>query len=494
MSQAPASVRTDSSVLGIPSFQWKFLSTAEKDAVDQSLDVIRTQRFKDISLTILDDAGKQYTGPIHVTQDSTSFIAANGAPLRFWADYVALTPSRTYDVWAPWNLVEVVRGAFRFNIPDISYREAIDHGMTDFHLYIGPNVPQTVAPDIVTFPEWAKSLDYDSLRSAMQEYVNQTVTHFKGRISYYHIWREANAWEAAPWPIDRILDIIKMEAVTIRSIDPSARIIIDLMNIFPGRRNGWTTEDFVNRMLAAGIPFDIIGLETHYGSGRKALAGGLDTLYNRLIALSRFGMPLYIWEDGLTSHVDLNTFPEEWAGWHGVPSEEKQAEFMVAGTLVYLGNPSVLGIHWFRLQDHPGELDLVQAHDGVLHYPNATRKLSFYALQNLWGNLTAHATIQSASGVAAFTGLAGEYTVKAEGYLPVKIRVAEGVSAQSFSITLVSLNPRTVSTSTSSLPQTPATQLEQAGGSNQWILAGAIVVVALTLFFAFRKLRRPKRA
>jgi len=34
-------------------------------------------------------------------------------------------------------------------------------------------------------------------------------------------------------------------------------------------------------------------------------------------------------------------------------TEENQAEFMVAETLVYLGNPSVLDVRWYILQDLP---------------------------------------------------------------------------------------------------------------------------------------------
>lgn len=145
----------------------------------------------------------------------------------------------------------------------------------------------------------------------MREYVETVVSHFKGRIHQYGLWWEANAWYGnGYWPLDRIVDIIKMEALTIRAVDPSARICVELVNMTPDtwqydnlqqRAHDWTTEYFVQQLLAVEVPFDVLGLETHIGTGW--IGGGVDTLYNRLIELAKFGKPIYIWEDGLDSYI-----------------------------------------------------------------------------------------------------------------------------------------------------------------------------------------------
>ena len=464
MPQVPA--RSDVSAQGIPIIQWKFLSAAEKAAVDKSVETIRAERLKNVSLLISDEWGS-YTGAIQLTQTSTSFIdlpeRAHIPSRALWPEYTLMTPSRSYYVRAPLKSVEPSRGVWSFNDAEYDYSLALRHGMIDFHIFVGPYLG--TFQDSNQEPPWAQHLNYTSLKGVLHEYVQRLVTRFKGRIQYYHLWAEANTNSGnANWPLSNIVDVIKVEAEAIRSIDPKARICIDLMNISPdllpvfGRGSNWTTEFFVQQLLVAAVPFDVIGIETHYGEGDAWTEGNIATLYYRLITLSKFGKPIYVFEDGLESRIDPNSIKlDYWAPWHGEPTEAKQAEYMVAETLVYLGNPSVVGVRWYQLQDEPWDAPQ-HRYQGLLTYPNGSRKESFYALRNLWGNLTVHTTIQSMDGVVMFTGLAGNYTASVEGYLPIMFHVAEGLSAQSFNITLVSVKPQTVSTSTSIVTSSAASE------------------------------------
>jgi GH35 family endo-1,4-beta-xylanase len=397
----------------IPNYQWQFLSPSEKAAVDASLKVIMSERFNNITLNIVDASGVPFTGTVRVTQNSTSFLHAAGWP-GVWADYLAMTPSRTYVMGAyprGWNVVERVRGTFDFS--QIDELDALAwHGIIDFHLKLTP----TSIACCSTFPEWANVQEYESFKEALQRYVNATVTHFKGRVQYYELWEEANGnFGNDNWPLEHIIDIIKMEAVTIRAIDPNAQICIDLTNFTNQGPNNWSVEYFVQTLLSAGAPFDVIGVEMHYGNQYPSHAGGIDTLYDRLNVLAKFGKPLYIWEDGLPSSIDPGSM-QHWESmeymWHGSPNEEKQAEFMVAETLVYLGNPSVLGVQWWALQDNPDD----HYHYGVISYPDGARKKSFYALEQLWNSLMTNETVQCVNGVATFRGLAGNYSISVEGY------------------------------------------------------------------------------
>jgi hypothetical protein len=270
----------------------------------------------------------------------------------------------------------------------------------------------------------------------------------------------------------------------------------DLLAVF-GKGSNWTTEFFVQQLLAAGVPFDVVGIETHYGEGDAWTEGDIATRYNRLITLSKLGKPIYAFEDGLESHIDPNSIKlDYWAPWHGEPTEAKQAEYMVAETLVYLGNPSVVGVRWYQLQDEPWDAPQ-HRYQGVLIYPNGSKKESFYALQNLWGNLTTHANIQSEDGVATFTGLPGDYSISAQGYLPVKVTVTEAASTMTFKITFQSIYTtsttlQTISISASGLVQSSAIRSEQGVLSGQYVPAvtvafiAAVVVVSLVFIFTRR--------
>jgi hypothetical protein len=460
----------------IPNYQWQFLSPSERAAVNASIRTIMSQRIKNITLSIVDASGVPYTGKLQATQTSTDFLnwagwpgAEEGPP--HWADYLVMDPSHSFESELDWSQIEPVRGTWDFSGPDWQFGAATAHGMTDFHIWLGPYFARCC----YSFPDWAKPLEksalsnatnYEALKNAMRDYVGAVVSHFKGRVQLYELWWEANAWYGnGNWPLDRIIDIIKMEALTIRDIDPAARICVDLVYLTSdglqfensmGSSN-WTTDYFAQQLLAAGVPFDVLGLETHIGTGGADAAGGVATLYNWLIDLAKFGKPLYIWEDGLESYLPPKWLakqgPPLWVGpWHGTPSEAKQAEFMVAETLVYLGNPSVIGLRWVRLYDNP-TWSVAWDDDGVF-YANGTRKLSYYALGGLWNDLMVNGTVQSVNGVATFRGMAGNYSISTEGFRvePSGFHVSEG-KQNTFSLVLKS----TTRTTTSILSTTPTT-------------------------------------
>jgi GH35 family endo-1,4-beta-xylanase len=412
----------------IPTYQWQFQSYWEKAAVNASVKVIMSQRMKNVTLNIADASGTPYTGTVRVTQNSTSFIHFAGWP-DLWPEYLALSPSRsfTFGGGAAWHLWEPVRGTFDFSKLDDAWSMATEHGLVDFHLNIGPSFQCCDGTcDGCWIPAWAKGLDYDSLKSAIREYDEALVSHFKGRVQYYELWWEVNGgpWANMGRPLEQIIGIIKTEALTIRSIDPSARICVDLVDLVEhSGGNSWTVEDFVRQLLAAGVPFDIIGIETEYANYLRG--AGVDTLYNRLNAIATFGKPIYVWEDSLGSSGGPECDRPE--TWHGTPpSEEKQAEYMVAETLVYLANPLVLGVHWVALEDALSD----QCGTGVIRTPTGPlllqRRKSFYALEQLWNSLMVNETVQSVNGVATFRGLAGNYSISTEGYEPSVIHVSEG--------------------------------------------------------------------
>jgi len=467
-----------------------------------------SQRIRNITLNIADSSGVPYTGDVRVMQRSTDFINTAGWPSGDWDDYLAMTLSHSHALWTPWSDVEAVRGQWNFEVVDSIYANSVERGLTDFHIHLGPYFSE----HDYSLPDWAKNLQksalsnassYKVLKAAMQDYVHAVVSHFKGRVQLYELWWEANAWYGnGNWPLDQIIDIIKMEALMVRETDPTARICVDLVYITPiglpfenlyGSSN-WTTDYFAQQLVAAGVPFDVLGLETHIGTGGGTVAGDVATLYNWLIELTKLGKPIYVWEDGLESYLPPNfeaQMGQKWWGflWHGAPSEAKQAEYMVAETLVYLGNPSVIGLHWIFLNDEsPWRTNLSGA--GVL-YANGTRKMSFYALEHLWNGLVVNETVQSVNGVATFRGLAGNYSTSAEGYEvdPSVIHVSEG-KHNTFSLLL---RPSTSVTSTTDGVVTANSTIAEPTPNmieNPLVILAGVLCIAIVLLAAIILRRR----
>jgi hypothetical protein len=451
-------------VASFPTFQWKFLSDSEKAAVNASLKAIMNQRMKNVTLNIADSNGKPYTGPVQVTQNSMSFVFMVGDP--DWPvegmepEYVALTPSRSVYVYQPsWRYVQPTETSpIDFSNTQYDFNLAKVTGSTDIHLIAGPDFPPAgdVAAWSETPPNWARSMNYSAFKQHLQNYVEALASHYKGIIWNYHLWDEANAgWSNRGWSIDQVVDIIKMEATTIRSIDPNARIYVDLFNITPetleaNKRpdgNYWTTEYFTQQLIASGVPFDYVGLEAKYGIGPASHQGGIDTLESRLKQIAKIAKPVYLWEEGFPSFIDAkygSAHNDQCCYfWHGPPTEEKQAEYMLAEAIVTLAAyPSVVaGIRFNWLTD---QLDnpswppyFFFRYMGVI-YDNGTKKEAFYALRDFWGNLTMNTIVSSTSGVAALRGLAGDYSISVEGYEPSVVHVSEGKS-NTFSLVLRSI-------------------------------------------------------
>ena len=496
--------------------EWKTLSTEEKVAVNDSLNSIISRTMQSVTLRILNDAGIPYTGSVHLTQDSTSFISMAGyGPYHMvngaWvssSEYFKLTPSRSYYIYAPWKEVERIKGTFDFGTANSLYAELRAEGMTDFHVEVGPYLTAGEISRWNSLPDWAKSLDFNSLRAGMKGYVEALTYSFKGRVQYYHLWTEANA-AYGNWPIERIIDIIGMEADAIHAIDSRAKVCIDLDNISQGSLrylggNTWTTEDFVQRLLAAAVFFDVIGLEPHYGDGSPSRAGGIDTLYHRLIDLAKFGKPIFIWEDGLPSFIEPQYLTDqEWWGlrylWHGVPSEEKQAEYMLAETIVALGNPSVIGLRFGWLYDEGPNQPLFWHHFSGVLYGNGTMKRSFNTIEEFWNTMTTNSTIYSDNGVATFRGLTGNYTIRVEGYQPFAVHVPGGVITN-LTITLIPKKTQFSTTTTIGTSLSTSAISQQTvpfeGPTGLYLVPLAVVFMALvvaTVLWSHRKKRTSKR-
>jgi hypothetical protein len=491
----------------VPSYQWKFLSTSEKAAVNAALEVIRHQRIKNVTLNIVDDNGKPYTGPVQITQDLTSFVFMVGDsdwPVKgMESEYIALTPSRSIYFYQPsWRYVQPTETApidFSYTKYDVNRAKTL--GLTDIHLIVGPDFPPPgdVAAWSETPPDWARSMSYLPFKEHLTTYVEALASHYKGIIGNYHLWDEANArWSNRGWPIEKVVDIIRTEALTIRNIDPDAKIYVDLINVSSNSSgNNWTPDDFIQQLLAASVPFDYIGLEAKYGAGNANSIGGIDTLQSRLRQLAKYGKPVYLWEEGFPSFIEAryrNT-QNGWCCyfWHGLPTEEKQAEYMLAEAIVTLADyPAVVaGVRFNWLADQTDNPSFNFRYMGVI-YDNRTRKDAFYALRDLWGNLTINTTVHSTSGVVSFSGLAGSYTVAAEGYRPIRISVAEGATG-SFNLNLVPLLTPTI-TATASATITHSTATSTHTEEPSWVMMvvnallttpiGKVMLIALALTIA----------
>ncbi|MCL2878808.1 MAG: endo-1,4-beta-xylanase [Treponema sp.] len=173
-------------------------------------------------------------------------------------------------------------------------------------------------------------------------------------------------------------------------------------------------EDLIAQCLDAGIPIDVIGIQSHQHQGYW----GAEKVSNVLERFSRFGLPLHFTENTLISGnlmpvhiVDLNDWQVE--QWPGTPEgEERQAREIREMYEILFAHPSVQAItSWSG-----GDDSWLHAPAGFLRTDNSV-KPAYTALKDLiqkeWH--TEIHTHTDAAGIVHFEGFKGTYDVTCMG-------------------------------------------------------------------------------
>jgi len=130
----------------------------------------------------------------------------------------------TIRLAVPWSDVEKVQGTFDFSEIDTMIRKAGEIG-TKVVLTVGQKVPRW--PECY-IPTWADSLDADSKKIALLNYVKTTVNRYKNNSTI-------ELWQAENEPYIRFSfghcdsfdqDVVKDEIALIKKLDPSRDIVV----------------------------------------------------------------------------------------------------------------------------------------------------------------------------------------------------------------------------------------------------------------------------
>jgi len=225
-------------------------------------------------------------------------------------------------------------------------------------------------------PPWVNHLDDDVFRAEFGEYIRESITlNPTGHFDLYGITVEINdysTWGKTAWEITEeewnwAIDFIAWEIDMIRSFDPDARIGIDFDPYTPRFDDcePCLLENWIDRIIEAGIEFDVIGLELHPGAyaGAPSTVEEMETFIQDLDV---YGKDYYVWEFGVRSHGE----PTQTI-LHGVYtdppvmeySEDYQAETYVDFLRYFVENPRFLGVRYLKYVDGLSQDELGHAGD-----------------------------------------------------------------------------------------------------------------------------------
>ena len=314
-------------------------------------------------------AGSSSAIPADGVQPSLVGMHVEGAEAGAWpsAPFGAL---RLWDNGTAWSQIEIEPGLYKWDNLDGVMDNAQSKGMTDILMVLGTTPEwnaKKVSPDDYPQPGAAsapKDLD------AWDAWVTEVVTRYKGRITSYQIWNEANLknfWGGTPEEMadltERAYDIIKKldpDALVV-SASPSTRLTASFDKFFPA---------YLKALAAKDWPVDVIGFHTYPKADGDPVARGA-LIKATQDALADAGAPdLPLWDTELNYGL---------AGPGDLPKEDitgVDAAGWVVRTYIDDLRYDVARSYWYIWTQKPYDLLGIQA------YPGSDAEQGFFALEN----------------------------------------------------------------------------------------------------------------
>ena len=200
-----------------------------------------------------------------VIQDSLFGLHVNGAERGVWPT-INFGSLRLWDNATSWTNIETSKGVFDWTNLDRAVSNANQNGVTDFLMVLSGtptwatnqrNPISLPAPNASGVP--ANMADWD-------DWVRAVATRYKGKITNYQPWNEANLKTFYTGTPAQMADLTKRAHDIIKSIDPSATIVAPSTGL---RLNGALQRfypKFLQELKARNWPVDVWSAHTYPNS------------------------------------------------------------------------------------------------------------------------------------------------------------------------------------------------------------------------------------
>lgn len=301
-------------------------------------------------------------------------MQVEGVEVEAWpsAPFGAL---RLWDNGTAWSQIELAKGEFKWDNLEGALANAESKGLTDILMVLG------------TTPEWAvkKSAvkkgqaDYPQPGAASapanlqdwDDWVTAVVTRFKGRISGYEIWNEANLKNFYNGTPEELAEMTARAHTIIKAIDPEAVVV----SASPALRLSARFDAFFPKYLAAlakaDWPVDVLALHAYpSGEGNPQVRGSLIEGYKSVVAEAGAPTDIPLWDTELNYGL---------AGPGDIPKTDITGP-AAAGWIVrtYIDNLrfGIERAYWYIWTQKPYPLLGIQA------YPGSDGEQGFFAIDN----------------------------------------------------------------------------------------------------------------
>ncbi len=261
-------------------------------------------------------------------------------------------------------------------------------------------------------PDWLLEMSNREILHALVGRIRRDVADFSGVID---VWDVVN--EAVIMPIfDRYdngitrlckemgrIKLINTMFKTAREVNPGAVLLLNDFDVSPAY------DILIEGCLEAGVPIDVIGIQSHMHQGYWGSKRTLSILER----FARFNLPIHFTENTLVSGhlmppeiVDLNDYQVN--DWPSTPdAEERQAQEVVLHYKTLLSHPAVEAITWWDLSDG----SWLNAPAGLLRKDHSIKPAYTELLKLVKGEWWLKSTKKTtdANGQFSIMGFPGEY-------------------------------------------------------------------------------------
>lgn len=208
----------------------------------------------------------------------------------------------------------------------------------------------------VGVPDWVRNQPYAELKRLLHQRIVEVVAHYGDRIPYYDVINEAHG---APWANllnytpEQFLELTQLAATAAHQANPRIVRILNCCCLWgeavayypPPQRSPY---QYLKACIAAGIPFEVIGLQLYYPDQDFF---EMDRLLERF---GQLGKPLHITELGVSSAtgIDAQSLLQDARGlWHAPWSETIQADWVEQLYTLCYSKPYIEAISWWDFSD-----------------------------------------------------------------------------------------------------------------------------------------------
>ncbi|MEI7629952.1 MAG: hypothetical protein WCJ73_02230 [Actinomycetes bacterium] len=279
---------------------------------------------------------------------------------------------RLWDNGTAWSQIELEKGKYKWDNLEGALNNAEAKGMTDILMVLG-TTPEWAARDFTdtVYPPYPGANSAPKDFADWDNWVTAVVSRYKGRITSYEIWNEANLADFFSGTPEEMAELTARAYKIIKDIDPEATVV----SASPALRLTKAFDKFypayLKALAAKDWPIDVLAIHTYpTGQGDPVARGVLIGIVKKAITAAGAPADMPLWDTELNYGL---------AGPGPIPKTEitgAKAAGWVVRTYIDDLRYGIARSYWYIWSLRPIPLLGIQA------FPGTDAEQGFFALEN----------------------------------------------------------------------------------------------------------------